>query len=98
MPPIMDIPCYQVRAVVPSPQQGRPGPRPHRHGIASWPLAQVAAKPYVLLRKWIWPNDWRISHLLPAPDATRCGLVPLSLHQLTSACSPQLNRARIPAQ
>ncbi|WP_331764053.1 SDR family oxidoreductase (plasmid) [Streptomyces anulatus] len=72
----MDIPCYQVRAVVPSPQQGRPGPRPHRHGIASWPPAQVAAKPYVLLRKWIWPNDWRISHLLPArPDATRCGLV-----------------------
>ncbi|MEV5259873.1 hypothetical protein AB0L02_17670 [Streptomyces anulatus] len=30
-----------------------------------------------------WPKDWRISHPLPAPDATRWGLVPLSLHQLT---------------
>lgn len=30
-----------------------------------------------------WPNDSRISHPLPAPDATRWGLVPLSLHQLT---------------
>ncbi|WP_228183976.1 hypothetical protein [Streptomyces anulatus] len=30
-----------------------------------------------------WHKDWRISHPLPAPDATRWGLVPLSLHQLT---------------
>ncbi|MEU3706993.1 hypothetical protein AB0E82_32405 [Streptomyces anulatus] len=29
------------------------------------------------------PKDWRISHPLPAPDATRWGLAPLSLHQLT---------------
>ncbi|MFI2360984.1 hypothetical protein ACH5AG_40845 [Streptomyces anulatus] len=34
-------------------------------------------------RRRIWPKDWRISHPLPAPDATRWGLVPLSLHQLT---------------
>lgn len=31
-----------------------------------------------------WPNDWRISHPVPAADATRWGLVPLSLHQMTS--------------
>ncbi|MEV7275208.1 hypothetical protein ACIQIG_32910 [Streptomyces bacillaris] len=31
-----------------------------------------------------WPNDWRISHPVPAPTATRWGLVPLSLHQMTS--------------
>lgn len=34
-------------------------------------------------RREIWPNDWRISHPAPGPDATRWGLVPLSLHQLT---------------
>ncbi|MEV1048739.1 hypothetical protein [Streptomyces sp. NPDC049916] len=34
-------------------------------------------------RRKIWPNDWRISHPVPAPDATRWGLVPLSMHQLT---------------
>ncbi|MFD8955566.1 hypothetical protein ACFXKH_33145 [Streptomyces caelestis] len=34
-------------------------------------------------RRRIWPKDWRISHPRPAPDATRWGLVPLSLHQLT---------------
>ncbi|WP_406119719.1 hypothetical protein [Streptomyces anulatus] len=34
-------------------------------------------------RRRIWPKDWRISHPLPAPDATRWGLVPLSLHQMT---------------
>ncbi|MCT6782268.1 hypothetical protein LXH09_37230 [Streptomyces sp. CS7] len=34
-------------------------------------------------RRKVWPNDWRISHPVPAPDATRWGLVPLSLHQMT---------------
>ncbi|MFE7805873.1 competence protein CoiA family protein [Streptomyces sp. NPDC057430] len=32
-----------------------------------------------------WRNDWFISHPLPARDASRWGLVPSSLHQLTSA-------------
>lgn len=34
-------------------------------------------------RRKVWPNDWRISHPMPAEDATRWGLVPLSLHQMT---------------
>ncbi|CAM5236494.1 Competence protein CoiA-like family protein OS=Streptomyces microflavus OX=1919 GN=Smic_83180 PE=4 SV=1 [Streptomyces microflavus] len=34
-------------------------------------------------RRKVWPNDWRISHPLPEPDATRWGLVPLALHQMT---------------
>ncbi|WP_145503716.1 hypothetical protein [Streptomyces sp. CFMR 7] len=35
-------------------------------------------------RRKVWPYDWRISHPVPAPAATRWGLVPLSLNQLTS--------------
>jgi hypothetical protein len=34
-------------------------------------------------RRRYWRYDWRISHPVPAPDATRWGLVPLALHQLT---------------
>ncbi|MFI8200770.1 hypothetical protein ACIF6K_30345 [Streptomyces sp. NPDC085942] len=43
-----------------------------------------------------WPNDWRISHPVPAPDATRWGLVPLSLHQMTGGrrCSACAKRVR----
>lgn len=31
-----------------------------------------------------WRRDWRISQPYPAPEATRWGLVPTSLHQLTA--------------
>ncbi|ALC32350.1 hypothetical protein [Streptomyces sp. CFMR 7] len=42
-----------------------------------------------------WPKDWWISHPVPAADATRWGLVPLSLHQLTSTkASFSLREAR----
>ncbi|MEW9513894.1 hypothetical protein AB0H46_28805, partial [Streptomyces bacillaris] len=34
-------------------------------------------------RRKVWPYDWRISHPVPAPTATRWGLVPMSLHQMT---------------
>ncbi|MER5781255.1 hypothetical protein ABT104_05930 [Streptomyces mobaraensis] len=46
-------------------------------------------------RRGHWHTDWRISHPLPAPDATRWGLAPLSLHQMTSTkASFSLNEAR----
>ncbi|MCL6299510.1 hypothetical protein [Streptomyces kronopolitis] len=35
-------------------------------------------------RRKEWHKDWRISHPVPEPDATRWGLVPLALHQMTS--------------
>ncbi|MGX1975846.1 hypothetical protein [Streptomyces kronopolitis] len=42
-----------------------------------------------------WHKDWRISHPIPTPDAGRWGLVPLSLHQMTSAkASFSLTEAR----
>ncbi|MGC5533667.1 hypothetical protein [Streptomyces sp. SR-10] len=81
----MDILCYQVRSVVPSPQPGRPGTwsAPTRHLVLA-AYKQDAAKLYALLRRGrSWPKDWRISHPLPAPGATRWGLVLLSLYQLT---------------
>ncbi|WP_367139001.1 MULTISPECIES: hypothetical protein [Streptomyces] len=46
-------------------------------------------------RRGHWHKDWRISHPLLAPDATRWGLAPLSLHQMTSTkASFSLNEAR----
>ncbi|MGW2188596.1 hypothetical protein [Streptomyces sp. NPDC001719] len=46
-------------------------------------------------RRGHWHKDWHISHPLPAPDATRWGLAPLSLHQMTSTkASFSLNEAR----
>ncbi|MCF3105354.1 hypothetical protein IPZ58_27720 [Streptomyces roseoverticillatus] len=46
-------------------------------------------------RRGHWHKDWRISHPLPAPDATRWGLVPLSLHQMTGTkASFSMNEAR----
>ncbi|MFI5905413.1 hypothetical protein [Streptomyces cyaneofuscatus] len=46
-------------------------------------------------RRKVWPNDWRISHPVPAEDATRWGLVPLSLHQMTGTkASFSLREAR----
>ena len=42
-----------------------------------------------------WRDDWRISHPVPAPDATRWGLVPTSLHQVTrTRATFQLTEAR----
>lgn len=31
-----------------------------------------------------WQADWRISHPHPAPDASRWGLIPVSLHRVTT--------------
>lgn len=63
MPPIMDILCYQVRSVVPSPQPGaaRPPAAPARHFVLAAD-GQIAAKPYVLLCKQkIWSSLLRES-------------------------------------
>ncbi|WP_158715125.1 hypothetical protein [Kitasatospora phosalacinea] len=33
--------------------------------------------------RWGWHRDWRISHPVPAPDATRWGLAPVTFDELT---------------